>query len=48
MSDFEFVQWLAENVKVVCVPLQVFYVNTPERCTLIRFSVCKSREIMVQ
>jgi aspartate/methionine/tyrosine aminotransferase len=46
MTDFEFVNWLAETAKVIAVPLQVFYSSPPEPCTLVRFSICKTSDII--
>ena len=34
---------LAESKGVVCTPMSVFYSTPPERCELVRFTVCKSR-----
>jgi aspartate/methionine/tyrosine aminotransferase len=49
MTDFEFVTWLAETAKVIAVPLQVFYSEpSAQNCTLVRFSICKTREIIDQ
>ena len=46
-SDVDFCKELAETRGVVCTPMSVFYA-TPfaphEPCTLVRFTVCKSRE----
>ena len=46
LTDFEFIQWLADKVGVIAVPLQVFYCNPPERCTLVRFSICKRKAVI--
>ena len=46
LTDFEFIQWLADKVGVIAVPLQVFYCNLPERCTLVRFSICKRKAVI--
>ena len=42
-SDVDFVQWLADECGVVCTPMSVFYAAPPEDCTLVRFTICKSR-----
>lgn len=46
-ADVEFCKALAATKGVVCTPMSVFY-STPfdadEPCTLVRFTVCKSRE----
>lgn len=45
MTDLEFCTFLATEVKVVAVPLSVFYDgDMSERRTLVRFAVCKRKE----
>jgi len=47
-TAIEFCKWLAEERKVACVPLDVFYEPRPAdsdwSCSLVRFAICKQRE----
>ena len=48
-NDLDFVQWLAEERKVVCTPLSVFYLGDGRStCMLVRFTICKSREYILR
>lgn len=44
VPDMAFVRSLAAECGVVCTPMSVFYQSQqPEPCTLVRFTICKSR-----
>lgn len=43
-ADLEFCEWLAEEKGVCCTPMAVFYASPPLHSTLVRFTICKSRE----
>ncbi len=46
VSDVEFCRMLAKEKKIACTPMSVFYSSAEEaeNCTLVRFTICKSRE----
>jgi len=46
VPDIDFVRSLAAECGVVCTPMSVFYADQDqsESCTLVRFTICKSRE----
>lgn len=46
VSDVEFCRMLAKEKKIACTPMSVFYSSESEAeaCTLVRFTICKSRE----
>lgn len=46
-DGMEFAQWLAEDRKIACVPLQPFVEEDKERFRpLVRFSICKTRALI--
>eukprot|EP01134_Creolimax_fragrantissima_P005464 CFRG5464T1 len=52
-SDTEFVEWMVSNKGVAGVPMSVFYADvpagvTPNKCTLVRFAICKKRETIAK
>ena len=49
LADVEFCRWLAETKGVACTPMSVFYATpwpADAPCTLVRFTVCKSKELI--
>lgn len=45
IPDMEYVRALADATGVVCTPMSVFYKSELQQpCTLVRFTICKSRE----
>jgi N-succinyldiaminopimelate aminotransferase len=46
VSDVEFCRMLAKEKNIACTPMSVFYSSEAEAedCTLVRFTICKSRE----
>ena len=43
-SDMEFCNFIAEEKRVACTPMSVFYSQPELECQMVRFTVCKSRE----
>lgn len=48
LNDVEMCQYLAEQHKIVAIPVSVFYLNPPQDLRLIRFCFAKKDETLIQ
>jgi len=48
LNDVEMCQWLAEQHKVVAIPISVFYAEPPQNLRLLRFCFAKTEQTIAQ
>ncbi|PVZ82092.1 aminotransferase [Serratia sp. S1B] len=48
LNDVEMCQWLAEQHKVVAIPISVFYAQPPQNLRLLRFCFAKTEQTLAQ
>ncbi|MHA3061849.1 methionine aminotransferase [Acinetobacter sp. ANC 4636] len=48
LNDVEMCQWLAEQHKVVAIPISVFYAQPPKNLRLLRFCFAKTEQTLAQ